>query len=150
MDRKVLVEFFKQVEEGWDIPAPEKMLKVAQGPANKRLDGMPYSLAENLWHAVYWQDLWLDQLEGKQIPSLMEVWNGDWQSPEPKEWGSLRSRFVAGLKQARDIAASEPFEHRMSSDEKAIGILVRIATHASYHCGQMNLLKRSSRAAGQR
>jgi len=44
-----------------------------------------------------------------------------------------------------DIAASEPFEHRMKSDAEAIHMLVQIAVHGAYHLGQINLLKRELR-----
>ena len=146
MHREVLVEVFRQITDGWDIPAPEKMLKVSGNAAKERLPGMPYSLAENLWHTVYWQDLWLDELEGKPRRPLMSVWQGDWQSPPAKDWTALRAQFLAGLRQAKEICGRDPFTHGMESDAEALETLVRIAVHASYHCGQLNLLKRAQRA----
>lgn len=144
MRRDELAELFRQIAEGWDIPKPASALRSSQESANRKLECLPYSLAENLWHAVYWQRTWLHQLDGLKPPSMMEIWKGDWQTPSAKDWRVLRQEFVDGLEKARTIAQGAPFVHRCESDDAAVALLLRIAIHASYHIGQFNLLRQAA------
>ncbi|RMG24536.1 MAG: DinB family protein [Armatimonadetes bacterium] len=141
----VLVQLFDQILEGKDIPTAEGVLRVKREDAEAELPPLPYSLLVNLAHAVHWQDLWLNQLEGKPNPPIQEVWRTDWRRPDASEYPALRKRFVEGLRRARALAGEEFASHRCESDEKAAEVLLRIAIHASYHIGQMNLLKRALR-----
>jgi uncharacterized damage-inducible protein DinB len=119
------------------------MLKMTAANAAKRLPGHPYSILENLWHAVFWQTIWLDRIEGKKAKSFME----DWQSPPVSEFPKLRAAFLANLDKARKLCAAKTFKHKMDSDEKAIKTLIAMAIHDSYHIGQMNVMKRAMRKA---
>ncbi len=140
-----LVELFDQILDGLDIPEPEGMLKVAAKSANARVSDFPYSIATNLKHTVFWQNHWLRKLKGGRQSSGMAEWTQDWKVPEPSEWNALRTEFLDGLREARAIAGSDPFVHGCDSDDEAIKTLCAIAIHASYHCGQINLMKRVSR-----
>ncbi|MCW5944103.1 MAG: DinB family protein [Fimbriimonadaceae bacterium] len=145
MDRRAVTLLFRQIREGWDVPTPTGMLRVKGDAAAREVAPLPYSLLTNLCHTVYWQRLWLASLHGEPRPTGMKAWTGDWRVPEASEWPTLRAEFLAGLDEAARIANSEPFDHRMESDEKAIEVLVALAVHAAYHLGQMNLLKRAVR-----
>lgn len=136
---------FQQIQEGWDIPTPQGLLRVKEDQASILIEGMPYSMLKNLAHAVFWQDLWLMAMRGEPRPPSMEVWKNDFRDPDPSEWKSLRSRFVEGLQEARDWCGPRFSEHKRESDQKAVDTLLAIAIHASYHMGQMNLLKRAIR-----
>ncbi|MDI9641065.1 DinB family protein [Kamptonema cortianum] len=147
-ERAGLALVFRQMLEGWDIPAPEGMLKIKAESANRQIEGLPYSIATNLAHAVLWQDFWLDKLKGGKQKSGMEQWEHDFDVPEPNQWNELRSRFVAGLKEAMDYCTQEEFKHQAANDDAAVETLTRIATHGAYHIGQLNLLKRAMRSKG--
>ncbi len=139
MDPKAIAEVFQQIIEGTDIPAPAGMLKTIKAEnAAKHIPGFPYSIIENLWHAVFWQTIWLNRIEGKKAKSFIE----DWQSPDASEFPALRTQFLANLETARKIAGAKQFKHKMESDEKAVKTLVAMAIHDSYHIGQINLMKR--------
>ena len=138
MSSQGLVEAFTQLIEGYDVPAPSAMLKVSRVSAVAVVPGLPYSLLTNLQHTVYWQRFWLAKLQGGPKQAGMEQWRQDWQVPDASEWEGLRAEFLAGLEEARRIAASEPMD-----------ALCRILVHGSYHAGQMNLLKRAGRAQGK-
>lgn len=146
VERQALVHVFDQILEGYDIPTPAGMLRVRGDAAAAKVDPAPYSLLVNVAHAAMWQDFWLRKLAGGRRKSTMEEWSKDWRVPDPDEWPEVRKRFVDGLTEARRIAAAEPFEHRLPTDQEAIETLVRIAVHGAYHLGQMNLLKRMSKA----
>lgn len=147
MDRTALVQVFDQVIGGWDIPTPAGLLRLASGDRSRMPEGSPYSVITNLAHAVLWQDFWLRKLAGGKKKSGPPEWNQDFRVPAPDEWDALRRSFVAGLEEARRIAASEPFDHRCADDAEAVETLVRIAVHGTYHLGQLNLLKRLVRAS---
>lgn len=146
MDRAALVQVFDQLIGGYDIPTPAGMLRLRAETAAQTPGTAPYSLLTNLAHANLWQSLWLKKLAGEPRPPSMEVWANDFREPDPSEWKSLRAAFLDGLAEARRIAASEPFEHRLPTDAEAVETLIRIAVHGAYHCGQMNLLKRMGAA----
>jgi hypothetical protein len=143
MDLTVLDRLYLQIQEGWDIPTPKGLLRVKRDDAAVTLPGMPYSMVKNLAHAVYWQELWLGALEGASRPANMEVWRNDFRDPDPSEWEDLRKRFVEGLAKAREYCGERFKEHRRKSDEDAVNTLLAIAVHASYHMGQINVLKRA-------
>jgi hypothetical protein len=146
MDITQIDRLFQQILEGWDIPTPQGMLRVNRVDAEATLPGMPYSMAKNLRHAVYWQDLWLGELAGEPRKPQMEVWKDDWKEPEPGAWDALRRSFVEGLQKARWYCGDGFGSHKCASDQDAADKLLAIAIHASYHMGQLNLLKRARRA----
>ncbi len=143
MDRSALAEVFKQIIEGYDIPTPAGMLRVKREDVAILVEPLPYSLLTNLAHANLWQRLWLASLKGGSRKAGMEEWKNDFRIPDPSEWNALRKEFLEGLLEAQRIAASEPFDHKLQSDQEAVEKLVKIAVHGAYHCGQMNLLKRA-------
>lgn len=145
MDRSALVLIFDHILEGHDIPTPEGMLKVKAEAAATQIEPAPYSLLTNLAHATLWQRFWLQKLAGGKRSSTMKEWKDDFRVPDAEEWEGLRREFLEGLKEARRIAASDPFDHQIKDDGEAIDTLVKIAVHGAYHCGQMNLLKRMAR-----
>ena len=138
-----LVELFDHIVEGYDIPKPSGLKGVKKADAPVLLDGSPYSILTNLAHAVLWQEAWLSALHGEKVAS-MTLWNDDFRVPDPAEYEDLRTRFVAGLADARAIAAGSP--HKAASDDKARTLLLKIAVHGSYHMGQLNLLRRMLKA----
>lgn len=135
MNSAVLKVLFDQIIEGKDIPVAASMLRQGARRVADTPEGLPYSLIENLWHAVYWQDLWLRELQGEKVPSLMAIWEGDWRTPQEVEFADLREQFLQGLFLARGMCKGE-------LDEKQVELLLRIAVHGTYHIGQMNLVKR--------
>lgn len=146
MDRSTLVNLFDQIIEGWDIPTPSALVKVKAEDAEMKLPGLPYSMLTNLAHIVTWQRIWLKKLNGLDKASRMEDWKQDWRVPKAKEWDPLRKEFLTGLLEARRIAASEPMDQKLKSDEEASKVLTALAIHAAYHMGQLNVLKRGLRA----
>jgi uncharacterized damage-inducible protein DinB len=143
MDPKTAAELLRQIKTGKDIPPAGPLLKITSAQAAIQMDNSPYSIATNLAHTVFWQQLWLDRLAGRPTKSFLE----DWKVPAETEWTAIRSRFLEGLDEAIYIAESEPFSHKMKSDADAVSTLIQIAIHDSYHLGQINLLKRQLRLA---
>lgn len=131
--RDDLREVFEQLAEGRDFPSPSGLLGgVSAARAERRREGMPYSLADNLAHAARWQEEWLAKFDGEKRP----VGGDDWRPAEPGEYAGLRARFVEGIDRAAKLAERDD----LTPGDRVR--LVRIALHAAYHLGQMNLLKR--------
>ena len=143
MDPNTTAEMLRQIRSGKDIPPPEKLLNMNAAKACEQIPFSPYTIATNLMHAVFWQDLWLCRLKGERGRSFIE----DWRVATTDEWSSIRSSFLQGLDEAIAIAESEPFAHKMPSDDIAVSTLIQIAVHDAYHLGQINLLKRQLRKA---
>ncbi|MEP0766172.1 MAG: DinB family protein [Fimbriimonadia bacterium] len=147
MDRALLVMQFDQILEGWDIPTPAGVLRVREDSRAAVPAGAAYSILTNLAHTVLWQDFWLQKLAGGRRKAGPPEWNNDFRVPDPSEWHALKKRLLDGLQEARRIAASEPFDHKLVSDQEAVETLIRILIHVSYHLGQMNLLRRMASSA---
>jgi hypothetical protein len=145
MDRSGAAEALRQVMEGVDIPKPESLLNMSIEKASLKLAWMPYSILTNLVHADFWQQIWLDRLDGKRARSFTE----DWKTPAPEEWPAVRARFMEGLRKAHAVATTTPFQHKLKYDEVAVKTLYQIAIHDAYHLGQINLLKRGLRLSGK-
>lgn len=137
--RAALAENFRQIISGADIPAPTSLLsRVRPQDAIAIPPGFPYSMATNLAHTVFWQDLWLKRLRGERAPSITK----DWRVPEESEWEACRAEFLSGLDESLDWCTRAVFDHKMRSDEVATKTLTQIAIHDAYHLGQINLIKR--------
>lgn len=131
-----LTELFDQIIDGADIPRAEAILRVSVKRAAMKLDSAPYSMLTNLAHAVTWQRLWLDTIEGRPTPPVHEVWMNDFRVPAESEWAELKADFIAGLARARELSLAPDLSPGQ------VRRLLHIAVHASYHLGQLNLLKR--------
>lgn len=116
--------------------------RVNNEDAARRLDGFPYSIIENVWHADFWQQIWLEGCEGGSRPSII----GDWQSPSADEWPDVRKSFLSNQDRAIEIA--EAGAPKAQSQEKAAVWLTRLALHNAYHVGQVKLIKRVMRELG--
>ena len=139
-----LVELFDHIIDGYDIPKPSGLSRMRREVAVAKPEGAPYSPLTNLAHTVLWQEAWLKALIGVKTPGP-ELWNNDFRVPDSEEYEALRKRFIDGLREARAYAAGET-AHKCASDEKAVTTLLKIAVHASYHMGQLNLLRRVAKA----
>jgi uncharacterized damage-inducible protein DinB len=142
MDRKAVQSLFRQIQTGEEIQKPDSLLsRIKPEDAARKLSGLPYSLLSNLEHARFWQEIWLNRLRGRKRESFLK----DWRIPKANEFPRIRDAFLADFQEAIRIANSEPFEHHMESDDRAVNYLLAIAIHDSYHLGQINLLKRALR-----
>lgn len=142
MTLETALEALIQLREGKDIPAPRQVLsRIKPEDACRVLPMFRKSIADYVWHADFWQQIWIARLSGEPARSMME----DWQSVEPADWEATRERFLANLDRAVEIARSG--EHRMKDDATANRLLLQIAIHNSYHIGQWVLIKRALRLA---
>lgn len=142
MDSKTAGEALRQVWEGRDFPPPKRILSnVKAEDAAAIPPGFKYSILTLVEHNNLWNGIWLGRLVDRKRPDMTK----DWRVPKPSEWPEVRRRFLEGMEEAISIAETEPFRHKMKSDEVAIQTLVQIAVHTAYHVGQFVLIKRAVR-----
>ena len=111
--------------------------------AGTRPEGLPHSIFQLLNHMSYWQDWVVKWLDGAD-PPIPKHASGSWPgSPGPassKEWQRAVRGFRNGLtkldRQSRegDLLATRGKHSRL-------GMLQAIASHNSYHVGQVVLLR---------
>ena len=130
-----VAEVLRQIRDGRDFSPPASILRLSATSAVLRLPGWPYSIADNVAHTAYWQELWLARLRG--APRSAD-YSQDWPTVRAEDWAAVREGFLRGLDEA--IALSEA-----GGD---VATLAQIAHHNAYHVGQWALLKRLSRATG--
>ncbi len=135
MESALLKIMFDQILEGRDIPGVGSVLRMTAKRAGECKSGMPYTMTDNLWHVVYWQEIWLQELRGEKMIPTMQIWAGDWQGTDEYQFGELREKFLQGLEEARLMCKGE-------LDADRANLLLRIGIHATYHIGQLNLIKR--------
>jgi uncharacterized damage-inducible protein DinB len=119
---------------------------------NARPAGVPHSIAEELWHIVYWLEHFLSWARCEFLP-YPEAAEEGWRSltvVTSSEWDSLLSRFSRALTEALNVAAGSPIV--LSGQETtccepgvapltAHEVLVNIAVHNAYHLGRVVQLR---------
>jgi uncharacterized damage-inducible protein DinB len=119
---------------------------------NARPAGVPHSIAEELWHIVYWIEHSLSWIRCELLPypdSSEEGWR-TFGAMTSDEWNSLLARFRQALDEAVDFAAgplavlsgqlttlNEPGIAPLTVHE----VLVNIAVHNAYHLGRVVQLR---------
>jgi uncharacterized damage-inducible protein DinB len=105
--------------------------------------GAPHSIFQLLNHMAFWQDWVVKWLDGES-PAIPKHAAGGWPgNPSPadaKEWqGALRG-FQSGLdKLTRQSRKSDLLTRR--GQRSRVGMLQAIASHNSYHAGQVVVLR---------
>ncbi len=112
--------------------------------AGQKPGGVPHSVFQLLNHLVYWQDMslvWLGGKTPKWPEHDPEGWPGRDRPKDQEEWDALVARFRAGLENAMgQVERDDMFTVR---DRWApVQMFRSIASHNSYHMGQIVLIRR--------
>ncbi|OAX45823.1 DinB family protein [Paenibacillus sp. AD87] len=115
--------------------------------ASRKHEHMPYSIYQLVKHMHYWQQFMLEHLEGRkpQLPAnVMESWPEDTGPQDEAAWEADIQAFLDGVDRAVTIAETVQLDDSLPyfpSETKA-GLLRNIASHNSYHLGEIVLLRR--------
>ncbi|MEI5905492.1 DinB family protein [Bacillus spongiae] len=133
------------------IPIERALSDIDFELAGKRINELPYTIYEQVNHMLYWQDKFLEFLQGRQpdMPtSVKETWPEEDKPQNQEEWETIINRLLLGVEKACEIAMTvklnEPLE-KWPTEHKA-GILRNMASHNSYHLGEIVLMRRLFRA----
>lgn len=115
--------------------------------AGRTHEAMPYTIYQLVKHMHYWQQFMLDHVEGRkpQMPaSVSESWPVETAPQDEAAWQEDIRSFLSGIDQAVSIAETaqlnDPLLH--FPGETKGGLLRNIASHNSYHLGEIVLLRR--------
>lgn len=135
------------VGERGHIPIARALPDITLELAGQQIDVLPYTIYQLVQHMNYWQDFMLAHLEGgnPQRPgSVQESWPDE---SAPADEAALRNaigHLLQGVDRAVAIAQTaqldEPLAH--FPGETKGGLLRNIASHNSYHLGEIVLLRR--------
>jgi uncharacterized damage-inducible protein DinB len=112
-------------------------------------EGSPHSIFQVLNHLIYWQDWVVSWLDGEN-PPIPEQAAGSWPGARGPEnlvaWEEAVRRFVEGVERLNGAIEEadlyEDAEVSKESDRKTpLEMLQTIASHNSYHLGQVVLLR---------
>ncbi len=106
--------------------------------------GSPHTIFQTVNHLIYWHDFALAWLDGEKpaTPEHAELsWPGDAAPNDEEEWQGAVTRFREGLAAFHDRAARGDLFEQVG-EKNAAEILQLIASHNSYHIGQIALLRR--------
>ncbi|MFQ5789719.1 MAG: DinB family protein [Acidobacteriota bacterium] len=114
--------------------------------AGSRPHGAPYSIFELLSHIIYWQDWVVKWLDGKE-PPIPKHASGSWPVREgprsAEEWEKVTGRFKKGLDELNRRSREQDLLSKQRK-KTPLKMLHTIASHNSYHLGQVALLRRIS------
>jgi len=114
--------------------------------------GVTHSIAEELWHIVYWFDRFLAWTRRESLPYPVSADEG-WRTLNvvtSEEWDFLQSRFSRDLDEAIQLAAGSPrvlLAQETTCREPGRApltmyeALVNIAVHNAYHFGRVVQLR---------
>lgn len=114
--------------------------------AGRSVAAVPYTIWQLLQHMIWWQDWWLGRLEGRRPPlpaSLAETWAPTAAPADARALDTSVAHFAAGIARARELARGELTARVPAEPGGIVGAeLVQLATHNSYHAGEVVLLRR--------
>jgi uncharacterized damage-inducible protein DinB len=113
--------------------------------AGERPQGVSHAIYQQVNHLVYWQDFGLRWLDGDKPATpehAAESWPGDEAPADQQAWESAVERFKSGLAEiVRRAVESNLYEQL--GPKTALDILQVLASHNSYHAGQVAALRRA-------
>jgi uncharacterized damage-inducible protein DinB len=135
------------IGERGHIPIARALPDITAELAGKRTGEAPYTIYQLLKHMSYWQSFLLTFLEGGKpvLPShVMESWPSEERPENDEEWAAIVQHFLNGVDKACQIAREAQLDEKIEHfpTETKAGILRNIASHNSYHLGEIVLLRR--------
>lgn len=117
--------------------------------AGRPVEGADHSIFQLLNHVIYWQEWALRWLTEEGRPPIPKHASGSWPGSvapvSQVEWKQTVERFVATLAELSRLSRSTDLfvEKRAGSAKKSrMEMLQTIASHNSYHLGQVVLSRR--------
>ena len=146
-ERRILEQAIRRAISGADAHAETKAVfsGLDWKLVGTKIDGAPYSIYQLLNHMFYWQDWVLKWLDGAEPPIPKHAsggWPGEIGPGNRKNWEVALRRFHSGLEK---LARSPRHLDLLAKgrEKTPFEMLLTIASHNSYHAGQVALLRRA-------
>lgn len=129
------------------VPIERGLAGLSLETVSAQTEGLPYSIYQLVSHMLYWQEFLLTYMKGgkPQLPaSVNESWPNQPHPEDEEAWISLLGQFLQGVQQAVEYAKTVQLDEPIESfpTETKAGILRNIASHNTYHLGEIVVLRR--------
>jgi hypothetical protein len=111
--------------------------------AGVRPDGVPHSLFQLLNHLIYWQDWVVNWIDGDNPPipeSAADSWPGSVGPANGEVWQEAVARFTDGVGELTRRSSHDDLFSK-GHGKSRLEMLQTIASHNSYHLGQVVFLR---------
>ena len=128
--------------------APGKALEgLDAADAERRVSGLPHSIAEIVAHLAFWQEWFLGRCSGNPKGMVTSAAHG-WPAVTEGSWPHHRSRFLQTLDQLAELSERDvtklvtpPIEFPPLANYTIADALVHVATHNAHHIGQVIVIR---------
>ncbi len=114
---------------------------------DKRVGGIAHTIYQILNHMIFWQDVYLDRMEGTETlsPVLPSAgWPGEDAPADVDAWLEAVQVFQQGLAVARELANGDLSLKIPTFRNASLGeCLVYLSLHNSHHIGQIIMLRQA-------
>lgn len=119
--------------------------------ASHTREEIPYSIYQLVKHMSYWQDFLLAFAKGEtpeRPKSASESWPKEASPADEEEWKVTIQHFCDGIDEACELAETLAIDEPLAvwPSETPGGLLRNIASHNSYHLGEIVLMRRLNKA----
>ena len=113
----------------------------------KKILNTPYTIWQLLTHINFWQDKFLNRLEGNDDVLLVYNWQEGWEDQQNAEYKEELDREIRkihnGIEKAIELLIQEGDKSVCSNGYKnKYDVVQAMASHLSYHLGEIILLRR--------
>ncbi|NQX47865.1 DinB family protein [Paenibacillus tritici] len=135
------------VGERGHIPMARALPDLTLELAGHTVEGIPYTIYQLVKHMGYWQDFMLAHLEGNKPhspASVQESWPAESAPADESQLQEAIEHLLQGVEKAVAIAQTARLDETLAHfpGETKGGLLRNIASHNSYHLGEIVLLRR--------
>jgi hypothetical protein len=112
--------------------------------AGCQVQNSPYTIWQVLKHLNFWQERFIGYIKEENTPPVLQAKEG-WSFPlspqSPEELDKEIQKFNSGLKTIMSLTQSE-LNKKAQKYETGYDVLQAMASHISYHLGEIVLLRR--------
>jgi uncharacterized damage-inducible protein DinB len=127
----------------WEFADPRNVLSgISPEDACRRVEGLPYSIAQLVAHTDWWQRRRIGLARGEEWQDF-ELQVDDWPDAAPQDWDRLVQTFLASNAVLLDLVENDLDMGRTLYEDQNVGrMLVSHTLHNAYHLGQIVLMRR--------
>jgi uncharacterized damage-inducible protein DinB len=138
----IVNEALNEIADGRDFDSlKDALMDLSPEQATAIPHGAPRSIANTVFHMWFWQDRWLNQIAEKELEPFPGD-GSDFREVPANDWVALRDQFMVDfgemVQRSSHVAV---FDKPTQFGDTVQVILLRSALHASYHIGQVVMIR---------
>lgn len=135
------------IGERGHLPIAKALSDIDLSLSAEQVEGLPYTIYQLVSHMNYWQDFMLTHVRGEEPAhpvSPQASWPSEPSAPDEASWQQQLDDFLQGIDSACELATTlelaKPLVHIQT--ETVAGFLRNIASHNTYHLGEIVAIRR--------